>query len=301
MKISIVILFSIFLFGVFSCDRIENPIPVNHSTLNWDLYPGGDSANYPWPTWTANTNTQKNVLLEDYTGQLCTNCPAATTIAHGLVDADSAHVILVSVHASNTGAFQATEPPEFTNDFTTPAGNTYATDMTGFLGNPMGCINRNSGGFGGTVWYFSTDWSTAVPAERALSPSINLQLQYNYYPSTRGLFVHTETEVLSDLNDTYNLIVFLLRDSVIGPQKLNNGSIDTTYHHHAILSDNINGTWGTQVVGGAISAGEKIYNNFSYAVPNPDSTFSIENLSLVTFVCNRSTYAVEQVIKTELK
>jgi len=303
MKISIYTYTVILLigFGLLSCDRIDNPIPENFSELNWDLFPAGDSADYPWPIWTQNTNTQKNVLLEDYTGQLCTNCPAAADIAHNLETNNPDQVIVVSLHASNTGAFQATEPPEFVNDFTTEAGDTYANEMDGFLGNPMGCVNRNLDGFGNTVWYFSTDWATGVDAEKILDPKINLQLQYNYFAATRGLFIHTETEVLSDLNDTYNLIVFLVRDTVISPQKLNNGTVEEEYHHHAMLTDNINGTWGTQIISGVASTGDKLYNNFSYEVPNSDSTFAISNLSLVTFVCNRSTYAVEQVIKTELE
>ena len=298
------ILYFITLFYFFaffsSCDRIDNPIPENNSELNWDLFPNGDSASYPWPTWTANTNTLKNVLMEDYTGQLCTNCPAAGAVAKGLEDANPGQVFVVSVHASPDGAFQAVQPPEFTIDFTTPAGDAYANEMPGFLGNPMGCINRNSNGFGNSVWYFDTDWTSAVNTEKALTPNVNLQLQYNYYPSTRGLFIHTETEVLNDLNDTYNLIVMLLRDTVIGPQKLNNGTVDHEYHHHSVLTDNINGTWGTQLFSGTSATGDKYYNNFSYEVPNTDSTFDINNLSLVTFVCNRSTFAIEQVIKTEL-
>ncbi len=59
------------ILGLFSCDRIENPIPVQYGTLDWELFPGGDSADYNWPTWTTNTNTERNVLIEDFTGHTC--------------------------------------------------------------------------------------------------------------------------------------------------------------------------------------------------------------------------------------
>ena len=60
-----------------SCDKINNPIPIEEGAIDWTLYPGGDPATYPYPIWTSNNNTDRNVLIEDYTGHLCTNCPAA--------------------------------------------------------------------------------------------------------------------------------------------------------------------------------------------------------------------------------
>lgn len=48
--------------------------------------------------------------------------------------------------------------------------------------------------------------------------------------------------------------------------------------------------------------GNIFYNDYSYQLTDPsiDSTFDINNLSLITYVCNRDTYEVIQVIKTEL-
>ena len=74
---------------IVSCDKIDNPIPISYDDgLDWTLFPDGDSVNYTWPIWTANSNINQNVLIEDYTGHLCTNCPAAATIATTGVDAD---------------------------------------------------------------------------------------------------------------------------------------------------------------------------------------------------------------------
>ena len=128
---------SVFSFGLFfffySCDRIEQPIPVKVGGLDWDLFPGGDSADYSWPTWTQNTNTFQNVLLEDFTGHTCTNCPPAATIAKNLEDANPGRVFIASIHASIGNSFQAVEPPEFTNDFTTESGNTYVNEIPSFF------------------------------------------------------------------------------------------------------------------------------------------------------------------------
>ena len=96
-------------------------------------------------------------------------------------------LFLASIHASTDGSFQAVQPPTFNIDFTTQAGNTYVSEMSGFLGNPMGTINRKETGFLNSVWYFSSDWTNAVANEIASATlKSNLQLAYNYYPQTNG-------------------------------------------------------------------------------------------------------------------
>ena len=285
-----------------SCDNIENPIPET-SAINWDLYPFDTIANpYPWPVWTSNTNTIKRILLEDFTGHTCTNCPAAATIAKQLEDDNVGKVIVASIHASPSGTFQAVQLPEFVTDFQTTAGNIYVNEMESFLGNPMGTVNRTSNGFAGSVWFFDSDWSSAVTNELTGSLIANIQLEYNYYPQTNGLFIHTESEFNSSLSGDYNLIIYLIRDAVEAPQKLNNGTTEEEYEHHAVLTDNINGTWGDAIVNGNVNAGDKFYNDYSYQLTDPanDSTFDINNLSLITYLCDRNTYEVIQVIKTEL-
>ena len=63
-------------FLLFSCDKIENPLPEEYGKLDWSLYPG-DPSNYPYDlvnlssNWGINNNT-KGILLEDYTGHKCT-------------------------------------------------------------------------------------------------------------------------------------------------------------------------------------------------------------------------------------
>ncbi len=286
--------------GLFSCDRIENPIPVEEGGLDWDLFPGGDSADYNWPTWNANTNTLKNVLLEDYTGHRCVNCPAAGTLAKQLEDNNPGRVFVASIHASPSSGFQAPVPPEFVMDFRTEAGTAYTTEMLGtFPGNPIGCINRTE--VNGMVWQPTPFWDANTTAELATTLDVNLQVQYSYHSATNGLFVHTETDFINSISGTYNLIIFLVRDDVVAPQELPSGP-DHHYHHHSVLSANINGTWGTQIVDGAADVSEPYYNHYSYELPDPiaDTTYDINNLSLITFLCDRNSFEVKQVIKTPL-
>ena len=296
---------SISVIGIFlsfySCDRIEQPIPIKVGGLDWDLFPAGDSADYTWPTWTQNTNTLQNILLEDYTGHTCTNCPAAAIIAKGLEDANPGRVFIASIHASIGNSFQAVSPPEFTVDYTTEEGDKYANEIPSFFGNPSGTINRQGGGLGNTIWFLSSAWTNTINSSLSNTPKANLQVQTNYYAQTRGLFVHTESEYLTTLTDEYALVIYLVRKSVVSPQKLANGSTEEEYHHHNVLSDVINGTWGT-TISTAPTTGEKVYNDFAIQLPDNtnDTTYNTNNLSLITYIYNKSNYEILQAIETEL-
>lgn len=289
----------VFVGILASCDRVENPVVVSASRLNWDLFPDGDSTDYDWPTtpWAQNNNTFQNVLIEDYTGHTCTNCPAAAIIAKDIEDANPGRVFVASVHASTSGGFQEPRLPEFSTDFRTGAGNEYANTL-GIIFNPAGTINRVLDG--SNYYHFSNTWDNATTAELSNTPKANLQLQYNYFPSTRGLFIHTETEALEALSGQFNLVIYLVRNTVVAPQEEPGNTVEE-YDHHSVLTDNVNGTWGTTVFDGSAAQGDKVYNDFSYAVPNGDASFAITNLSLITYICDRSTYEVLQVIKTPLQ
>lgn len=284
-----------------SCDRIEKPIPEKKGGIDWSLFPNGDSVDYNWPSWTQNTNNLQNVLLEDYTGHTCPNCPAAALVAEGIENSNPERVYVVSIHASPSNAFQSVSPPVFTIDFTTKEGNTYVNEIPNFFANPIGTINRQDGGLSNTLWYLSSTWTNEVNSALNNSPKAIMQLKKNYYPQTRGVFIHTESEFVASTPEECNLVIYLIRNKVISPQKLSNGTTDTQYNHHNVLSGTINGAWGTNI-GENFSVGDKIYNHFAIKLPdnNVDTTYNISNLSLISYIYNKNTYEVLQVIKTNL-
>ena len=283
----------------------EFPVP---DGLNWDLFPNGNSENYPWPTWTANSNSVKNILIEDFTGHTCVSCPAASTEATNIESANPGRVIVASIHASTTSTFQVPVPGSstFTTDFRTDAGNAYATTFECDL-NPLGTTNRKLGAYPTTTQNIpepvldqSTSWATNTAVLLGEDLDVNIQVQYNYFENENGLFVHTESDFINSKTGNYNIVVYLVRDTVIAPQKLPGGGEEEEYHHQNVLSANINGTWGEEIVSGSVVSGQKFYNNYSFEVPTNDATYNIDNLSLITYVFNRDTYEILQVIKTAL-
>ena len=86
---NIFIFSSIIAFAIFSCDKVDNAYPAQTYTGGLDptLYPG-NITDYVVPTFSPNTNTNRNVLIEDFTGHTCIFCPDAAAEAHNLETAN---------------------------------------------------------------------------------------------------------------------------------------------------------------------------------------------------------------------
>tara|TARA_Y100000991_G_C21970775_1_gene349313 strand:- start:436 stop:1371 length:936 start_codon:yes stop_codon:yes gene_type:complete len=298
------------IFLIVSCNKIESPLPEEFGKFDWSLYPG-DPITYsssfydisnPDGNWTLNTNP-KGILLEYYTGHICQQCPVAGSEAKRL-DTTFSNVIMTSIHAHPQGAFQGPEPPTFTIDYQTEAGNEYVREsgeMPGMFANPLGTINRRINSLSTEHWFQKDKWENAINDEILDSIlNINIQSQSHIFTQTNGLYIHNQSSILNNISGNYHLVIYLVRDICVSPQKTQNGTI-LDYEHLYVLSDNINGTWGTEIVNGTAEKDSIIYNNFTYQLidPNMDSTYNPYNLSLITYVIDRNDMKILQVIKTK--
>ena len=302
MKKIIITLLAIVTAGLIipSCDKVEFP-NITISGVDTTLYPGSFSE-YTIPSFSENTNTFRNVLIEDFTGHRCPACPAAAIIAEDLEAANPGRVFVASIHAgpSNNGIteFQKTSA-SYTTDFTTLEGTTMASTFfqlgIGFVGNPRGGINRisNESGefmFSQSFWVDKTNDALTTPIK------VNLQAKSNYYPETNGVFLHVESDFETTMTGDYNIVVYAIENERIAPQIVGADDVED-YHHHNIHRGNVFGeTWGRNVSSGEISAGTKIVTNFSYEVP---ADLNNENMHFLIYVYDKETYEILQVIEHE--
>ena len=291
-----------------SCDKVENPIPVVNQG-DWALYPDGDSAHYvanAWPTFSPNTNTDRNVLIEDFTGHDCKYCPIAADIAHQAQVDHLGRVLVASIHAGPTGAMEPLQAPQsgiYFNNFTTPEGFAIAyrfgVGMAGspFNGNPFGTISRLDHGNGYPVTNPNA-WEPAVNSMIAANDlKVNIQATSNYY-STRGLFLHTEVDVLDpSITNELRIVVYVIEDSLVAPQRLPDGNTDTFYVHRDIFRGSINGKpFGEELDAAHMTPAGKYEHFYIYKLP---TQYDRENMHLLIYVRDAVTEEIYQVIKHE--
>ncbi len=299
-------------FGLASCDKVDNPYPpVLASTGTFALYPNGDSAHYVanvWPTFTTNTDTDRNVLIEDFTGHQCIFCPAAAAAALQLEEDNPGRVFVSTIHTGASGqmeAFQEVTLPTFAIDFTNAEGfaigKKFGFDWPGspFQGNPFGSVSRKDHGNGYPV-ITAASWEASTNAMIVANDhKVNIQAVSNYYPSTRGLFLHTEVDVVDAglSSDDLNIVVHLLEDSLVAPQKYPS-STDYNYVHRDIFRGSLDGfAFGKSLDATNLTTSGTHEFFYIYELP---AEYNPDNMHVIIYVRDAVTEEIYQVIKKHL-
>ena len=304
------LLLFIFLFGFLfvSCDHVKNPYPPEvNLELDTTLYPGlwSDYIN-EWPIFSENTNTNRNVLIEDFTGHKCVFCPAAADLAHALHEADPSRVYIASIHAGpdGIGDFQSVSPPDYPLDFTNPEGVEiglyFGENDGGFPGNPRGTVNRFNNG---TIFQSPTQWTSMVNDQLSSNNlKVNIQSELNYYEETKGAFLHVELDpVDANVAENLGITVYLLEDSLVGDQKMSDNSHNSNYIHRDIHRGNLNASAFGRPVSSEDLNGDKYYINYSFVVPNQlDGQYNASNMHLLIYAFNTETWEIYQVVKQKI-
>jgi hypothetical protein len=270
-----------------SCDKVKDP---------YNATGGGD---------TTTVVKVRKVLLEDYTGHKCGNCPDAAVTAQTIKSTYGERLVIMAVHA---GFFANVGAVPFNYNFKTTPGTDYDNFFgNGAAGNPNGLINRVDYPASTHIKNYG-NWGTIVATLMAKAPDAYIEISNNYNSGTRVLNTTVNTEFLNMLTGTYKLVVLLTEDSIVKPQKFYVPAKDSlTYVHHHVLRDAISSTsWGDVIATGSVAAGDTVVNTFIYTLPATFPTTSgiapNENKCyVVAFVYDATTYEVIQVEEKKIK
>ena len=268
--------------AVSSCDKVTQPYI---STSTGGVTPAGKV---------------RKVLIEEFTGQKCGNCPIGATTIQTIKAANPGKVISIAVH-SNFYSIPGSAP--YTYDFRTIPGNDYDVFFSP-PGWPTGMINRKD--YPSTThWKSVSNWSSIIDSLLANTPDADIQITNSYNSSTRLLNASVRTEFLKPLSGNYKIMALLIEDSIVSPQKFYSPAVDSlTYVHHHILRDAISSTsWGDMLVTGLVAAGDTAVKTFQYTLPaNFKGKVPQEKYCyVVAYVYDASTYEIIQVEEKKIK
>ena len=290
MKNSIKIFFATAALLTFSflvaCDKIDEPFVKQTGSV--------DTTACPVPEFPEVTAVVKRVLLEDYTGHACVNCPRAAVIAHDLKQVHGEKLVLLAVHAG----FFAQTTTSLPYDFRTETGTTWdQTFGIGNAGNPNGMVNRI--GLPTNHIVSPPGWGAAVSNALATGPLVDLQIINQYDPEERKLCTHIKTRFITSLDKNLKLVVVLTESGIIQPQKNSDPLVGATpliedYVHNHVLRAAINSTWGSSVAAVGTANPESVVKSYKYILKDE---FVPENCTVVAFVYDEATKEVLQAVE----
>ncbi len=252
------------------CDYVDDPIQ--------DRNGGG-----PNPT----DSLVQKVLVEDYTGHKCPNCPEAATLAEDLKTTYGDRVVVVAVHAG----FFASTSPGFETDFTTPEGEAM-NSFFGFTAYPSGMVNRK--GYPSQHILNFQAWPPEVSDAISKEPPAKVNIKTDLSSST----VTTDIEVIyqTSLNGNYAVVVWITEDGIIAPQ-VHTGQTISDYEHNHVLRASLSSTWGDTISSGPVDVSTPYTTSYTATW---NAGWNEQNCHVVAFLCDIDTYEVLQVEEIKL-
>jgi hypothetical protein len=272
------------------CDKINPPYMVVEN-------PPIDTTECPIPDFPVKTTHFKTVLIEEYTGHTCVNCPTAAKTAHDIISTYGDSVVLMAIHA---GFFAVPEPGDYSLDLNSTAGTELHANF-GITSNPAATFNRKYIG-GARIFEAASAWEATFLQAQDTLPLVDMQMIVNYNASLNRACIHVETEYLADINRNLMLAIYVTEDSIIGFQKNNNTAVGTTpdisnYVFMHVLRGAVNGVWGTTLSNTAIATGTKTISSFKLI---PNALWVGKNCHLVAIVYDADTEEILQVVSEKM-
>lgn len=225
------------------------------------------------------------ILIEDFTGQRCVNCPTGTEIINGIVDTyGEDNVIAVGIHSGPLGFAGNSK----TVGLMTDTGNEYYTrwDKENKMGQPWVIFNRKT-----SPDSHYNNWAAMVGTIISEKANLSVKIANAYDAAKRTL---TTTVGAFGTNGTVNgkLQVWIVEDGVKALQMMPDGKSNKEYIHNHVFRAAVNGTWGEDVT---VKEGETTTKQYSYVLPE---AWDADKIAVVAFVYNDG--GVENVAKKHL-
>lgn len=215
----------------------------------------------------------KTVLIKDFTGVRCVNCPAAAETAHELQhQLGEDRVIILSVHAG----FLAQPMGQFP-DFTTEEGTIWYNNHDS---NPLFAVDHVALTDGNTLNVEQID----APVAAALNEVqlFDILTYATYDESSRRLSVENHFYPMGDGDGNYYATVCLVEDSIVGWQTVP-GGLDREYMFRNVFRGTLNGVDGQQVSVGPFYVEDSFTSTCSIEI---DSTYNADQCYVLTYIYN---------------
>jgi hypothetical protein len=275
MKIYQVLVLTLIVCGfvLSSCDKLEPP----YATVKTKY----DTTGKPY------------VLLEDYTGIRCINCPTETKRAEDLVTYYIDRVILMGVHATELADTLAGSP--YKPYLKTPEGNEWASYYkVDYV--PLGLVNRAK--YNSKYALAPGVWSAAIDAQLAKPVVAVVKATASCNSATKQIQASVRVTFKKMISGSANVNLYITEDSIKGVQANNNSAVGPVptidpYYYNGVFRASMNGVNGEQLTS-SVEVGKTYTYTSSYTVNS--TSWNLRKLFLIVTVTDNDQATLKEVI-----
>ena len=295
MKKAVVILIGS-VFAFLGCDKVKNPIIPKKCNLLQVHVIDSNSA----------TLDTRKVLVQDYTGHTCGNCPRAAEDLETIIAANPGKIVGMAVHAGTQ--FSPPKLPDFPEDFRTTAGSQWDVEYgMSAAGLPKGSVNWAQNPFAQP----RTSWAGFVATQLAAGQKAKIFLKTSLDTVQLAFSVDVKVTLMQASNYDVKLVLVVTEDSIVARQKdysppatatvVNGDEIPNYLFMHVLRSD-VNGTWGDVLKEGPVASGYQVSKTYCANV-NPWGGLrkNLKNCAVVAilYAKDASSGTVREVLQVE--
>ena len=234
-------------------------------------------------TFVSTEPSQRNVVLEEFTGTNCPYCPDGHRIANGIAAANPGRFWAINIHA---GSFSPTSSPNYHTTDGDIIHNNYLPQISGY---PCGMINR-SGILGRGYWESRTN------SYLNQQSCVNVAAQGTLDFTARTLTLVVEVYYTAASVESENFLsVAMVQNNIYGPQSSGStnpdqyvgGTSSTSYRHMHILRDMVSPVWGEPITN---TAAESFFTiTYTYDIPEniKDLPVVMQDLEFIVWVAEK--------------
>jgi hypothetical protein len=232
-----------------------------------------------------------NVLIEEFTGQSCANCPAGHDVLESIAHTnDHGRVNIIGLY-QNDGSILTRPPDGALFDFRSETANDIAKYVSsGLIGSiPMAFIDRKANSTG--VLISRTEWSNIVTSQLSVSGSINLSVESKYDAASNTATIKATVVYTGAVTSKQNLNVVIVEDSMIDKQDFPTSlfppdGINPDYIFTNVFRDMVSlAPAGNPILETMATkpAGQAYWRKYTY---KPNAAYKVKNCKVIAFIAN---------------
>lgn len=227
------------------------------------------------------TPQSRIVVLEEFSGVRCVNCPAGHEESKNIAEAHPGRFVYMVLHAGFLTVPYADSQQQFVIEETS-----FLYDFLEVLAVPAAAIDRVKFANENTISLLNANtWAGKVEQELQKPTPVNLYLIREYDPVTRTLRVTAKLSYTQSISTDNNLSVFIAESHIIDPQLIPDGTSSTVqldYEHNHIVRDMLTAPQGI-VINAEKVPGRVVVKVFEMVLPD---AWVAENCEITAFVHN---------------
>lgn len=213
--------------------------------------------------------SERVVLLEEFTGQLCVNCPDGHEIINQIAEQYPSNFIAVGIHGGGDAWSFGEDNARYVG-LRNADGQQYSEEV-GATSFPCGIVNRTTGLLN------KEQWAASVRSELEKAANMDINVAATIQKGT--IVINTTLNPYDNINGFLQL--WVIENGIIAIQR-NTTGFDKEYEHNHVFRGCVNGHNGESV-----SLITRVEKSFEHSIVKKD-IWNANNLEIVAFVYTKN-------------